>query len=193
MDAFKKIKTIVTPLDQVNVDTDQIVQKQFLKLVQKSGFGKYLFYDWRYDSNENQKPDFVLNDKKYKNSKILVTGDNFGCGSSREHAVWALQDYGFSVIIAPSFADIFYSNCFKNGILPIKLDEKIVDKLIQESGEIEVDLENQILRTTENIPFEIDLYKKKILLEGLDDIALTLKYENEIRKFEKDSMIPSVL
>ncbi len=194
MDAFKKIKTIVTPLDQVNVDTDQIVPKQFLKLVQKSGFGKYLFYDWRYDSNENQKPDFVLNDKKYKNSKILVTGDNFGCGSSREHAVWALQDYGFSVIIAPSFADIFYSNCFKNGILPIKLDEKIVDKLIQESGEIEVDLENQILITSsENIPFEIDPYKKKILLEGLDDIALTLKYENEIRKFEKDSMIPSVL
>ncbi len=194
MDAFKKIKTIVTPLDQVNVDTDQIVPKQFLKLVQKSGFGKYLFYDWRYDSNENQKPDFVLNDKKYKNSKILVTGDNFGCGSSREHAVWALQDYGFSVIIAPSFADIFYSNCFKNGILPIKLDEKIVDKLIQESGEIEVDLENQILSTSsENISFEIDPYKKKILLEGLDDIALTLKYENEIRKFEKDSMIPSVL
>lgn len=194
MDAFKKIKTIVTPLDQVNVDTDQIVPKQFLKLVQKSGFGKYLFYDWRYDSNENQKPDFVLNDKKYQNSKILVTGDNFGCGSSREHAVWALQDYGFSVIIAPSFADIFYSNCFKNGILPIKLDEKTVDKLKIESSEIEVDLENQFLRTiSEKIPFEIDPYKKKILLEGLDDIALTLKYENEIMKFEKDSMIPSVL
>ena len=194
MDAFKKIKTIVTPIDQINIDTDQIIPKQFLKLVQKSGFGKYLFYDWRYDANENQKPDFVLNDKKYQNSKILVTGDNFGCGSSREHAVWALQDYGFSVIIAPSFADIFYSNCFKNGILPIKLDEKIVDKLKKESGEIEVDLENQILRTSsEKIHFDIDPYKKKILLEGLDDIALTLKYENEIRKFEKDSMIPSVL
>jgi 3-isopropylmalate/(R)-2-methylmalate dehydratase small subunit len=194
VDAFKKIKTIVTPLDQVNVDTDQIVPKQFLKLVQKSGFGKYLFYDWRYDSNENQKPDFVLNDKKYQNSKILVTGDNFGCGSSREHAVWALQDYGFSVIIAPSFADIFYSNCFKNGILPIELDEKTVDRLKIESSEIEVDLENQFLRTSsEKIPFEIDPYKKKILLEGLDDIALTLKYENEIMKFEKDSMIPSVL
>ncbi|MGD8707221.1 MAG: 3-isopropylmalate dehydratase small subunit [Nitrosopumilaceae archaeon] len=194
MDAFKKIKTIVTPLDQVNVDTDQIVPKQFLKLVQKSGFGKYLFYDWRYDSNENQKPDFVLNDKKYQNSKILVTGDNFGCGSSREHAVWALQDYGFSVIIAPSFADIFYSNCFKNGILPIKLDEKTVDILKKELEEVEVDLENQILSTSsEKIRFEIDPYKKKILLEGLDDIALTLKYENEISKFEKDSMIPSVL
>jgi 3-isopropylmalate/(R)-2-methylmalate dehydratase small subunit len=194
MDAFKKIKTIVTPLDQVNVDTDQIVPKQFLKLVQKSGFGKYLFYDWRYDSNENQKPDFVLNDKKYQNSKILVTGDNFGCGSSREHAVWALRDYGFSVIIAPSFADIFYSNCFKNGILPIKLDEKTVDILKKELEEVEVDLENQILSTSsEKIRFEIDPYKKKILLEGLDDIALTLKYENEISKFEKDSMIPSVL
>lgn len=194
MDAFKKIKTIVTPIDQINIDTDQIIPKQFLKLVQKSGFGKYLFYDWRYDANENQKPDFVLNDKKYQNSKILVTGDNFGCGSSREHAVWALQDYGFSVIIAPSFADIFYSNCFKNGILPIKLDEKIVDKLKKESGEIEVDLENQILRTSsEKIHFDIDPYKKKILLEGLDDIALTLKFEKEIQDFEKDSMIPSVL
>lgn len=194
MDAFKKIKTIITPLDQVNVDTDQIVPKQFLKLVQKSGFGKYLFYNWRYDSNENQNPDFILNDKKYENSKILVTGDNFGCGSSREHAVWALQDYGFSVIISTSFADIFYSNCFKNGVLPITLDEKTVEKLKDESGEIEVDLENQTLYTpTEKIPFEIDTYKKKILLEGLDDIALTLKYEDKISKFENDSMIPSVL
>ena len=194
MDAFKKIKTIVTPLDQVNVDTDQIVPKQFLKLVQKSGFGKYLFYNWRYDSNENQNPDFILNDKKYENSKILVAGDNFGCGSSREHAVWALQDYGFSVIIAPSFADIFYSNCFKNGVLPITLDEKIIEKLKKESGEIEVDLENQILSTpSEKISFEIDSHKKKVLLEGLDDIALTLKYEDKISKFENDSMIPSVL
>ncbi|MBA4452278.1 MAG: 3-isopropylmalate dehydratase small subunit [Nitrosopumilaceae archaeon] len=194
MDAFKKIKTIITPLDQVNVDTDQIVPKQFLKLVQKSGFGKYLFYNWRYDSNENQNPDFILNDTKYENSKILVTGDNFGCGSSREHAVWALQDYGFSVIISTSFADIFYSNCFKNGVLPITLDEKTVEKLKNESGEIEVDLENQTLHTpTEKIPFEIDTYKKKILLEGLDDIALTLKYEDKISKFENDSMIPSVL
>lgn len=194
MDAFKKIKTIVTPLDQVNVDTDQIVPKQFLKLVQKSGFGKYLFYNWRYDSNENQNPDFILNDKKYENSKILVAGDNFGCGSSREHAVWALQDYGFSVIIAPSFADIFYSNCFKNGVLPIALDEETVEKLKKELGEIEVDLENQILCTpSEKISFEIDSHKKKVLLEGLDDIALTLKYEDKISKFENDSMIPSVL
>ncbi len=194
MDKFKKIKTIVTPLDQVNVDTDQIVPKQFLKLVQKSGFGKYLFFNWRYDENENQKQDFILNDKKYQNSKILVTGENFGCGSSREHAVWALQDYGFSVIIAPSFADIFYSNCFKNGILPIKLEEKIVEKLKNESGELEVDLENQTLKTNfEQISFEIDTHKKKILLEGLDDISQTLQFEDKISDFEKQSKIPSVL
>ena len=194
MDKFKKIKTIVTPLDQVNVDTDQIVPKQFLKLVQKSGFGKYLFFNWRYDENENQKQDFILNDKKYQNSKILVTGENFGCGSSREHAVWALQDYGFSVIIAPSFADIFYSNCFKNGILPIKLEEKTVEKLKNESGELEVDLENQIIKTNfEQISFEIDTYKKKILLEGLDDISQTMQFEDKISEFEKQSKIPSVL
>ena len=194
MAAFKKIKTIVTPLDQINVDTDQIVPKQFLKLIQKSGFGKYLFYDWRYDENENQKQDFVLNDKKYQKSKILVTGENFGCGSSREHAVWALQDYGFLVIIAPSFADIFYSNCFKNGILPIKLEEKMVEKLKHESGELEVDLENQLLKTkTEEIPFEISPYQKMILLEGLDEIAQTLQLENKISEFEKHSKIPSVL
>jgi len=194
LDEFKKIKTIVTPLDQVDVDTDQIVPKQFLKLVQKSGFGKYLFFNWRYDENENKKQDFVLNDKKYQNSKILVTGKNFGCGSSREHAVWALKDYGFSVIIAPSFADIFYSNCFKNGILPIKLEEKFVEKLKQESGELEVDLENQILKiNTEKILFDIDSHKKKILLEGLDDISQTLQFEDKISEFEKQSKIPSVL
>ena len=194
MQSFKKIKTIITPLDKVNVDTDQIVPKQFLKLVQKSGFGKFLFYNWRYDDQERLKSDFILNDPKYKNSKILVAGDNFGCGSSREHAVWALQDYGFSVIIAPSFADIFYSNCFKNGILPIMLDDKIVEKLQQETGEIEVDLENQIIKTvSENISFDIDSHKKKILLEGLDDISQTLLYEKEISEFEKHSKIPSVL
>jgi 3-isopropylmalate/(R)-2-methylmalate dehydratase small subunit len=194
MEKFKKIKTIVTPLDQVNVDTDQIVPKQFLKLIQKSGFGKYLFFNWRYDENENQKKDFILNDKKYQNSKILVTGENFGCGSSREHAVWALQDYGFSVIIAPSFADIFFSNCFKNGILPIKLEEKNVEKLKHESGELEVDLENQILKTnSEQISFDIDSHKKKILLEGLDDISQTLQFEDKISEFEKQSKIPSVL
>ena len=194
MEAFKKIKTIVTPLDQINVDTDQIIPKQFLKLVKKSGFGKYLFYNWRYDENENQKQDFVLNDNKYQNSKILVTGENFGCGSSREHAVWALQDYGFSVIIAPSFGDIFYSNCFKNGILPIQLEERMIEKLKHKSGELEVDLENQLLKTnTEQIPFDINSYKKRILLEGLDDISQTLQLEDKISEFEKHSKIPSVL
>ena len=194
MDVFKKIKSIVTPLDQVNVDTDQIVPKQFLKLVTKSGFGKYLFFNWRFDENENQKEDFVLNNKKYQNSKILVTGENFGCGSSREHAVWALKDYGFLVIIAPSFADIFYSNCFKNGILPIKLEERIVKKLKHEFGELEVDLENQILKTnTEQISFNINSHKKKILLEGLDDISQTLQFEDKISQYEKESKIPSVL
>jgi len=194
MEKFKKIKTIVTPLDQINVDTDQIIPKQFLKLVQKSGFGKYLFYNWRYDENENQKQDFVLNDNRYQNSKILVTGENFGCGSSREHAVWALQDYGFSVIIAPSFGDIFYSNCFKNGILPIQLEERMLEKLKHETGELEVDLENQLLKTnTEQIPFDINSYKKRILLEGLDDISQTLQLQDKISEFEKHSKIPSVL
>ena len=194
MEPFKNISSIVTPLDKVNVDTDQIVPKQFLKLVQKSGFGKFLFFNWRYDENDVKKPDFVLNDSKYENSKILVAGDNFGCGSSREHAVWALLDYGFSVIIAPSFADIFFSNCFKNGILPITLEQDIVEKLQKENGLVEVDLENQIITTpSEKIPFEIDSYQKKILLEGLDDIAQTLQYEDKISAFEKESKIPSVL
>ena len=194
MQSFQKIKTIVTPLDKVNVDTDQIVPKQFLKLVQKSGFGKFLFYNWRYDDQEKLKSDFILNDPKYKNSKILVAGDNFGCGSSREHAVWALLDYGFSVIMAPSFADIFYSNCFKNGLLPIVLDEKTLEKLQHETGDVEVNLENQLIKTnTETIHFDIDLHKKKILLEGLDDIAQTLLYEKKITEFEKQSKIPSVL
>jgi len=194
MESFKKVISIITPLDKVNVDTDQIVPKQFLKLVQKSGFGKFLFFNWRYDENENKKSDFVLNDSKYDDSKILVAGDNFGCGSSREHAVWALLDYGFSVIIAPSFADIFFSNCFKNGVLPISLNQKIVEKLQQEKDAIEVDLEKQIIKTSsEEIPFEIDSHKKKILLEGLDDIAQTFQYENKISEFEKKSKIPSVL
>ena len=194
MEQFKKIKTIVVPFDKVNVDTDQIVPKQFLKLIQKTGFGKFLFYNWRFDGNDQPNPDFILNDPKYKNSKILVAGDNFGCGSSREHAVWALLDYGFSVIIAPSFADIFFSNCFKNGILPISLDQKIVEKLQKETGEIEVDLEKQIIKTaSEEIPFDMDSHKKKILLEGLDDIAQTFQYEDKISEFEKESKVPSVL
>jgi 3-isopropylmalate/(R)-2-methylmalate dehydratase small subunit len=194
MESFKKVTSIVTPLDIVNVDTDQIVPKQFLKLVQKSGFGKFLFFNWRYDEQDNKKSDFALNNPKYENSQILVAGDNFGCGSSREHAVWALLDYGFAVIIAPSFADIFFSNCFKNGVLPITLDQKIVEKLLQETGIIEVDLENQIIKTpSSEISFEIDSYQKKILLEGLDDISITFQYEDKISDFEKQSKIPSVL
>jgi 3-isopropylmalate/(R)-2-methylmalate dehydratase small subunit len=194
MEKFKKIKSIVTPFDKVNVDTDQIVPKQFLKLIQKTGFGKFLFYNWRFDSDEKPNSSFILNDPKYKNSKILITLDNFGCGSSREHAVWALQDYGFSVIIAPSFADIFFSNCFKNGLLAIILNSKIVEKLLKIQTEIEVDLENQIIKTdTEIIPFQIDEYKKKNLLNGLDEIALTLKYQNKILEYEKKSPISSLL
>ena len=194
MKPFQNVKSIVTPLDKVNVDTDQIIPKQFLKLVQKSGFGKFLFFNWRYDENENMKSDFVLNDPKYNGSKILVAGDNFGCGSSREHAVWALDDYGFSVVISSSFADIFFSNCFKNGILPISLDSKIIQKLLQEPNVVEVDLENQIIKTSsEDIPFEINSHKKKILLEGLDDIEQTFQYEDKISIFEEKSTIPSVL
>jgi len=194
MDPFKNVKSIVTPFDKVNVDTDQIVPKQFLKLVQKSGFGKFLFFNWRFDENENPKSDFILNDPKYDNSKILVAGDNFGCGSSREHAVWALQDYGFSVIISSSFADIFFSNCFKNGILPITLDQKIVEMLQQETNPVSVDLEKQTITTdSQEIIFEIDSHKKKILLEGLDDIAQTFQLEDKISEFEKNSTIPSVL
>jgi len=194
MESFKKVLSIVTPFDKVNVDTDQIVPKQFLKLIQKSGFGKCLFYNWRYDENEQPISNFILNNEKYNNSKIFVTRNNFGCGSSREHAVWALKDFGFDVIIAPSFADIFYSNCFKNGMLAINLDSKIVDKLMNSDSEIEVDLENQTIKTkTEIFSFQIDPYRKKILLEGLDDIALTSQYEDKISDFEKKNIIPSVL
>jgi len=194
MEPFQNVQSIVTPLDMVNVDTDQIVPKQFLKLVQKSGFGKFLFYNWRFDENENPKSNFVLNDSKYQDSKILIAGDNFGCGSSREHAVWALQDYGFSIIIAPSFADIFFSNCFKNGILPIILDQKLVESLQKEITPIHVDLEKQIIKTdSQEISFEIDSHKKKILLDGLDDIAQTLHFEKKISEFEKNSTVPSVL
>ena len=194
MKQFQKIKSTAVPFDKVNVDTDQIVPKQFLKLIQKTGFGKFLFYNWRFDGNEIPNPGFILNDPQYKNSKILVTGENFGCGSSREHAVWALQDYGFSVIIAPSFGDIFYSNCFKNGLLAITLDHKIVQKLLQIETELEVDLESQTIKTkTEEIQFQIDPYNKKNLLEGLDEIALTIKNEDKISEHEQKSNVSSLL
>jgi 3-isopropylmalate/(R)-2-methylmalate dehydratase small subunit len=186
MEPFKKIKSIVTPLDKVNVDTDQIIPKQFLKLVQKTGFGQYLFYDWRFENGDKPREDFVLNNPQYYGSKILLTRDNFGCGSSREHAAWALLDYGFKVVIAPSFADIFYNNCFKNGVLPIRLDSQSVEKLFNNSFEIEVDLENQTITAGDIvIPFEIEHHRKKTLLEGLDDIAVTLQFEDKITMYEK--------
>lgn len=193
MKPFENVFTVVTPLDRANVDTDQIIPKQFLKLVQKTGFGRYLFYNWRFDAHGDLK-DFVLNDPQYDQSAILVAGDNFGCGSSREHAVWALQDYGFSVVIAPSFADIFHSNCIKNGVLAIRLDPSQVEILQTVRSKVKVNLEAQTITTDiDEIPFEIDSYRKKILLEGLDDIALTMKFERQISEFEKKSTVPSVL
>ena len=193
MEKFKKISSTITPFDKANVDTDQIVPKQFLKLVQKTGFGKYLFYNWRFDSDGTPKKDFILNESKYANSKILVTNENFGCGSSREHAVWALKDYGFSVIIAPSFADIFYSNCFKNGVLPILMSRNTVEQIFTNTSELEVDLENQTIRTNDlQEHFDIQPDKKRRLLEGLDDISLTMKSETAIDAFEKNSNTPSI-
>ena len=190
---FSKVTSIITPFDKANVDTDQIIPKQFLKLITKSGFGKFLFYDWRFDHDGKPKNDFVLNNSLYENSQILVTNENFGCGSSREHAVWALKDFGFNVIISPSFADIFYSNCFKNGVLPIILDIEKIHKLLKFEDEVELDLNSQkITLGNESINFEIESYRKIRLLEGLDDIDLTLKEDEKIEKFENDSSIVSI-
>ena len=193
LEPFSKVTSIITPFDKANVDTDQIIPKQFLKLITKSGFGKFLFYDWRFDHDGKPKNDFVLNNSLYENSQILVTNENFGCGSSREHAVWALKDFGFNVIISPSFADIFYSNCFKNGVLPIILDIEKIHKLLKFEDEIELDLNSQkITLGDESINFEIDSYRKIRLLEGIDDIDLTLKEDEKIEKFENDSSIVSI-
>ena len=192
MEPLKNHKGIVVPLDRVNVDTDQIIPKQFLKLIERTGFGQYLFYDWRFQADGSPQADFVLNHPRYKGSTVLLTRANFGCGSSREHAVWALLDYGFKVLIAPSYADIFYNNCFKNGILPVKLDDKIINQLFEEvAGEegysVFTDLENQTIRKPDGriINFAIDQFRKKCLLEGLDDISMTLQHEEEIRSHEK--------
>lgn len=186
MEKLDKISSIVTPLDRPNVDTDQIVPKQFLKLVQRTGFGEFLFHDWRFDQNGKQRQEFVLNNPKYSDSHILVSGDNFGCGSSREHAAWAIKDYGFDVVIAPSFADIFYSNCFKNGILSISLPRDLVSELMKTSGVVQVDLQSQTISyNSKSIPFDIDEPRKKTLLEGLDDIAITLQHEAKISSYEK--------
>ncbi len=184
MEPFVSIKSIPAPLPMINIDTDMIIPKQFLKTIKRSGLGKNLFHELRYDIQGNIKNDFVLNWDPYKSSKILIAGSNFGCGSSREHAPWSLLDFGFKSIIAPSFADIFYNNCFKNGILPIKLDQSNVDILMKEAEEkkeILVDLENQtIVYDDKNIKFEVDAFRRKCLIEGLDDIGLTLQKNKKI-------------
>lgn len=180
------LRSKATPLDRVNVDTDQIVPKQFLKLVNRTGFGKYLFYDWRFDMDGKPRSDFVLNNPKYSGRHILLTRDNFGSGSSREHAAWAVLDYGFRAIIAPSFADIFYNNCLKNGILPVRLPDYEVDYLFSnEDLYIEIDLAKQTVTAgLHTMHFEIDNFHKKLLLEGLDSIGLTLQLEDYIARYE---------
>ncbi len=201
MEKFETFTGIVAPLDRPNVDTDAIIPKQFLKSIRRTGFGPNLFDQWRYldegrpgqdHSRRPLNPDFVLNQPRYRDARILLARENFGCGSSREHAVWALADYGFKVIIAPSFADIFYNNCFKNGLLPVVLAADTVDRLFREVAAREgyvltVDLAAQTLATPDGevIPFEIDAFRKHRLLEGLDDIALTLQHADEIRAYEE--------
>ena len=194
MQAFKTLTSIAAPLDRANIDTDAIIPKQFLKSIKRSGFGPNLFDEWRYlDHGEvgmdnTKRPlnnDFVLNQPEYQGAKILLTRENFGCGSSREHAPWALEDYGFKVIIAPSFADIFYNNCFKNGLLPIVQDNNVMDELFGFKGEITIDLESQSINANgKKYTFEVDAERKRRLLNGLDDISLTLQYEDEIKSFE---------
>jgi|SRR5919199_3659657 3-isopropylmalate/(R)-2-methylmalate dehydratase small subunit len=188
MEPFRIIKSKATPLDMVNVDTDQIIPKQFLKLIQKTGYGRYLFYDWRFDKDGRQKSNFVLNDAKYAGRQILLTRDNFGSGSSREHAVWAILDYGFRVVIAPSFADIFYNNCFKNGILPVRLSHKEVDYMFINAVDVDIEVNlvaQKITLGSKSIIFEIDESRKKILLEGLDEIGITLQFDSQISEYEK--------
>ena len=189
MNKFTTLTGFVAPLPMMNVDTDMIIPKQFLKTIKRSGLGKNLFHELRYDLQGNIKNDFVLNWDPYKLAKILITGENFGCGSSREHAPWSLMDFGFRCIIAPSYADIFYNNCFKNGILPIQLEEQSVDLLTEDAQnklQITVNLEDQsILRENGGkINFEIDAFRKKCLLEGLDDIDLTFQKSKSIDLYE---------
>jgi 3-isopropylmalate/(R)-2-methylmalate dehydratase small subunit len=192
MQPFTKRTGLVAPLDRVNVDTDAIIPKQFLKRIERTGFGQFLFYDWRFDENGAPNPDFELNNPRYQGATILLARNNFGCGSSREHAPWALLDYGFQVIIAPSFADIFYNNCFKNGILPIRLPESDVDLLFKRTKEKEgytltVDLEQLLIFDDEglSIPFEVETHRRECLLKGLDDIGITLQYEDKIAEYER--------
>ena len=189
MEKFEKIFGIAAPLPMINIDTDMIIPKQFLKTIKRSGLGKNLFHELRYDLKGNIRNDFVLNWDPYNNAIILITGENFGCGSSREHAPWSLLDFGFRCIIAPSFADIFFNNCFKNGILPIKLKQQEVDYLMGEAekqNKLTVDLSSQLISSEKEklFKFDVDPFRKKCLLEGLDDIALTLKKSNKINDYE---------
>ena len=201
MKPFVRHEGLVAPLDRANVDTDAIIPKQFLKSIKRTGFGPNLFDEWRYldrgepgqdCSRRPLNPDFVLNKPRYRGASILLARENFGCGSSREHAPWALEDYGFRVLIAPSFADIFYNNCFKNGLLPIVLPAEVVDRLFRETEATEgyrllVDLEAQTVTTPagESLPFEVDADRKYRLMHGLDDIGITLQYVDEIRAYEE--------
>ncbi|WP_274650535.1 3-isopropylmalate dehydratase small subunit [Paenibacillus humicola] len=191
MEAFKKLTGLVAPVDRVNVDTDAIIPKQFLKRIERSGFGQFLFFEWRWDEKGNEIADFSLNQPRYKGASVLISRANFGCGSSREHAPWAILDYGFKVVIAPSFADIFYNNCFKNGILPIRLSEEQVEELFQrtaanEGYELTVDLENNKINDGAGleISFDLDEHRRQFLLLGLDDIGLTLQHEDKISAYE---------
>ena len=192
MEPFVKLTGVVAPLPRVNVDTDQIIPKQFLKRIERTGFGEFLFFDWRYlEDGKSPNAQFELNRPGYEGASILAAERNFGCGSSREHAPWALLDYGFRALIAPSFADIFYNNCFKNGVLPIVLPEEIVNQLLAKALEqpgftLTVDLESQTISGDAglSIPFEVDAFRRHCLLNGLDDIGLTLQNEAEITAFE---------
>lgn len=188
MEPINEITSVVTPLNQKNVDTDQIISKEFLKRIERTGFGKYLFYHWRFDANDEPIKDFVLNDERYKDSTILVAHDNFGCGSSREHAPWAILDYGFRVVIAPSYADIFYNNCMKNGILPITLAVDEVESLLsKDSYNVAVNLEAQTVTGADGVvySFDIDPYQKQMLLNGWDEISLTFQYDEQITAYEQ--------
>ena len=189
MEKFSNLKSIPSYLSLQNIDTDMIIPKQFLKTIKRTGLGKSLFYEMRYDENGKINNDFILNEEPYNKSKILLAGKNFGCGSSREHAPWALSDFGIKCVISSSFADIFYNNCFKNAILPIKIDDKIVLELAEYSKrkeEIEINLEKQEISYGNKVAkFEVDTFKKKCLMEGLDDIALSMEKISQIDNFEK--------
>lgn len=192
MEAFTKLTGIVAPVDRVNVDTDAIIPKQFLKRIERTGFGQFLFFEWRFDEEGNEIPSFEMNKPRYEGASVLISRANFGCGSSREHAPWAIMDYGFKTVIAPSFADIFYNNCFKNGILPIKLSEEQVEELFQrtaanEGYQLTVDLERKVLSDADGleIAFDLDEHRRQFLLQGLDDIGLTLQHEDAISAYEQ--------